>query len=1691
MSSDQTRGQSWKNPGGGGNRPAHASRKQWQPSGTPAAIKPASPGARFRKRLLGAGITGSLLIAGVVVVIWLWKPPKQPALVLSAPVTDSTLSAASSVYAANAVKGLSEWAGQGKDRPHVVSDAAANSRDGWKAALANAKEKSVILYFAANGAADKNGPYLWMPPGDAVTIDESQKLPVTEILQRLSELPADKQKLVIFDAAQVPASWAHGYLHNDFARALKSLDAQIEKIPNLVIICSSDDDQRSWASEEWRQTVFGHFFNEGVRGGAGNDHPRVSAAVLHEYLKREVGNWAHANRDAEQTPILLPAQSGKDRAEKLEIASIDPSGYQAPAAASAVGSSFAVPADLKTAWETAESLGQRSPPPETAAPSVWRTYLDTLLRWEYLVRAGANTEAIQRQAEALERELQKGLFDTDPPCLANSLAVAPALGAGSIEFDGARFREIWNPLPGKKAENVWRELRETVRAKEGEHGVTLLRLQAARNVLDIVQQDGPTSENLARAGRALAVIDESLPRPIETHFLLMLQRDLDGKQRPDQSLLLKAIRLRIEAERVAWLAGAKDGYSYADQAYRWIDQPLRKADRERQLGEDLLFAVDQASWGKSEENLQHAEVGYAQCAVDARTAAEGLRVRDRLLSRLPYYAHWAAAYRGALPDGEVKRLLDLIEKMASETHQLAEKLDDVPADTRLSLTEVKNLTDALNAEFTELQRMFDAESGSLTGVVLPSNWHAIDNALAVPFLPVDRRMKLLTELRAISRQLLEKGQSQNIAAQAAPFNAKEQAERQGRMALAILGDRWVDDADARARAPRGSALLNYSNLKQRVVQPNAGAWWDSLREAGDQIGWHFRGMVPSIVADLDEANQVALNQVPQRVARAVYLTRSLDSATQLPRDRSPLGEQRRYWMHELFLWQARRTAADGWASLARGPTVRPYCVEAGERYVQAAEKLILGDNPNFESSERNRRLADVKATVALLKAPEFTLDWSRVEDPTDTRDLQIDYRMAPAPGLATGIPMLRINPPQGPLKVADATLLARLPIPEFYEGKASVDKRIYFAFGDKRTEPVVGKTNVDLLYRGRTYEMATDVTLNDKADVEWVHVPPVGKARFAIVGSKDLQQGAVTLIVDQTLSMKDPVELVNAQGNIEKGPRKIEEVIKAIEKVLDQLPDGTMITIGTFYGDKDKKLVFEWLTKKPFRWNQTVVQKKEDIYPLVRAINPPDEALSTPLAHMMVELIEGKRGEAFPKKFAGLRSIVVLTDGDDNVSDDAREPSKPGRLVATALKESDVEIELHMLLFGLNKDEDASARKQFAPIEDPDNFDKRTPGRIWSSLQVQKKQPGKNWSSAQLQKELVDALWESMFPKVQIVQDKNGQRLPKALPISLPSEFLQRFLKPAVEPGTYQLRAFGKRKPLLLEPGDRVLLEMRQDGGEMDLHIPLYADILNIIPANLRTDSTDGRVHLTVTKNLLMDNGPSNDLQMVATLERKTEGRLEELRVDRPWFTWFEVAPLDAAAGDRPRSVRIANLRERIAPAWDITLSRWMPAAGKIGARVNPALPGLDAWWVDVFPGDPYRLSVAKLETLDLELAKIDKNVTIDRSKVRIDDIRVEGNYLSVRATHEAGKPIVARVLGLKDAQRLELGELHRWYDKPHKYEVRFGPIGRGDLGRPVTFQFYSLESLKKIASHARLEPGKPLPNTRAADLLPRVREED
>ena len=125
----------------------------------------------------------------------------------------------------------------------------------------------------------------------------------------LDQLPRDTKKLLLLDTTQVGADWNLGLLHNDFVRSLAN-DPKIKSIPNLVVFCASDEDQRSWPSDEYGQTIFAHFILEGLKGAADKDDDgRLTAQELIDYVQQQVESWVRHNRGALQTPRVIAADN--------------------------------------------------------------------------------------------------------------------------------------------------------------------------------------------------------------------------------------------------------------------------------------------------------------------------------------------------------------------------------------------------------------------------------------------------------------------------------------------------------------------------------------------------------------------------------------------------------------------------------------------------------------------------------------------------------------------------------------------------------------------------------------------------------------------------------------------------------------------------------------------------------------------------------------------------------------------------------------------------------------------------------------------------------------------------------------------------------------------------------------------------------------------------------------------------------------------------------------------------------------------------------------------------------------------------------------------------------------------------------------------------------------------------------------
>src|SRR5262249_23443216 len=110
-------------------------------------------------------------------------------------------------------------------------------------------------------------------------------------------------------------------------------------------------------------------------------------------------------------------------------------------------------------------------------------------------------------------------------------------------------------------------------------------------------------------------------RPTEVLYLALLDRDLPNKPPPGK-LLQRALALGRQAGGAGWGMATPEGGgrglpSYSEHVYRWVGGKVELADQYRRLGEDRLFASDEAAWKEAEDHFAKAESLYSAAAAGA------------------------------------------------------------------------------------------------------------------------------------------------------------------------------------------------------------------------------------------------------------------------------------------------------------------------------------------------------------------------------------------------------------------------------------------------------------------------------------------------------------------------------------------------------------------------------------------------------------------------------------------------------------------------------------------------------------------------------------------------------------------------------------------------------------------------------------------------------------------------------------------------------------------------------------------------------------------------------------------------------------------------------------------------------------------------------------------------------------------
>jgi hypothetical protein len=1634
---------SWKNPGQSkpnspppSGKPApNTSRRPWQP-GAPKAKTTGKPTSRVAK-FVAAGVGVGLLTAAVVWVVMMLIQPKYPSVVVVAPDAD-TLAIPENAAGVASAKAVEEWAtGDPRAKLTAGHDATAE-RDSWKNKL-DGNSSGLVLYFAAHAGADaEKGAYLWQPPKGGA-ISKADKLYVADILQRLAELPKSQPKLLVFDVSQTPSNWAFGGAYSDFIRSVKGMDTQIEGVGELAVLLSADEDQVSWIADERRMSAFGFYFTEGVRGGVGTPGGSVTAAALHGYLKTEVQKWAVANRGANQEPVLLPKASGTQRAEKLKLTTLPAT--PTPATASPEPAAPTPPA-LLNEWKRVGALAKQVPSPDTTDPLKWREYLEWLMRWDRLVRLNGVPNALASRVQRLGDELANRTGD-DVACGTVALPAGVALsGPSGITFADGTFAKLWDPPEQSDHAAEWGKIVKDADPKKE----LALRTAVARFVVKSVTDAGVSRGALESAEKVLRAVGGV--QPVEAHFVRMLHLHLPGdpkartaedlKKWPSADLLRSAINTRITAEEAAWA----DGLAYPEQAFRWSFPLVEAADRQRQTGEDLLFDTDPKTRPEAADLFDKAGKGYTAAKGRAKAVADALAARDKVFARMPYYARWVASARGGPVNTD--ELMGKLERAASAAYQIDKFIRDVP--TNPTDADVNSLVKATKdaALISEVAVEYDLAAKQPGGQVQESNWHALDAAQVVPFRTLDLDKDLAQRARTVAVRLATDTQQPGgtRATDPDPLNA---TARNLRAAAAYLND---------------PALARSAGLGEKPVK------------LADQLADNLHGLpAKATTATVNADARDNLRDTVPELSVGNRLARLCDPAAPVGGSPAPPEADRRFWRHYFLLAHARRITHDGWCSdnPAEANVSRWYCSVAAKLVHDSADaelrKLVPGRD-SLPDVRKDRLTSDLSAEHKRTPTElEIRSAATRVIVP-DERHLRYTYEANVKSGERIGLPVAEYALPPALAKVNPDGSARRLER-RLAEAKVGmpVPQAATFAFPASPAAAGADTLAAALRYRGRVYRADTQLTFADKPNLRVENVPPRGSAVMALQADADAVSGAVTLLIDVTNSMSAAV--AGTPNN------RLEEAFIGVEELLNRVPPGTQLRIGTFVGSKPgggafavdvRTLVPEFRVKGGADERKRVMEQVRE----AKLVDPS----CTPVAGAIAFALDPKLGATlWPKNFTGGRTLIVLTDGDDNweefgtgYADKKGKKATPGDAVKEAIADAVIDpdaadVTVHLALFAMDAKAIERAKDQFEFLETAPELQDRGRFRL-----IPKVKSGADFANQMAQ---------AVMPRVRYKSDRHRGVMVASRKDEADADKVAYNPTPPLKPGSFTLTDGVHKLPLVqLDAGERVIVRAVRHGEKIHLTRPPLA--YELAKAEKWRMAEAGNVALTIPEIKYERSTPRSRIEAVVTLEELDPALATDvLKAPSRYFAWFDLKNPDGSKFDPNTGPQVtirnkleAGGNELLAPAWDIKVNAWDPP-GRDADRYRR--PQITAHWLNGLPDPP--LDVQNITPGDVQLATPDalplKAFKFGAGQVGVLDAAVTERekqlYLSVWMDYKTpGELVFLRVVGDWKAGRV--GESHTYYDRHARYTAEFGPFSSADLVTPLRLELYSVADLRKHA---------------------------
>ncbi|MFO0824604.1 MAG: vWA domain-containing protein [Gemmataceae bacterium] len=1164
----------------------------------------------------------------------------------------------------------------------------------------------------------------------------------------------------------------------------------------------------------------------------------------------------------------------------------------------------------------------------------------------------------------------------------------------------------------------------------------LLRQGTTRLILEQATEDPGF-----RRTRALPLLNVLLPpvvvAPAEVAFLRITSRDLPNPG-PPEDVMRQALETRMLAERVA-IGSRPDGLGYAERIAPFTRHGVELGDRARLPAQDLLLSHDPTKWAEARVGFTRATQAYRDAARAGNSVARGLVARDRVFAILPFLSRTIASrQRPQVPDELVRweQSLTTAEAVWTDAHKLDE---DIRAATLLP--NPHEHTAGFEERATDISRRLDglvadlvSRCEQLCSVDLPSVWRDADDSLSVPFLSADLRSRLLANKRAVSWRFLT--QAEGDVLPPVPDTvltgwAVDESQRTGRLVLAAVGKKRFDEWEG---TNEDGYVLTQFRLRSFPAEAEG---WKSRLAAGAAFVRRFTAAQTVLAKRMAEAAARTGDGPLGPLADADSLARILPPSIAPNEADDPTEVCRNAFLGRLLTRLAYRTWEEHWYSL--DPADEPYFRRAGRSFatdaavggdpVAVREVRDLLNRPGglaFRFQDSGLVLTtESEVTAAATLGPE-------VEKSALPHGWAV-WRTDPGKGLGWNGPTL--GPP--PLPIAETPTPLVVPIRNLLL-KPSEES--------PPTSPAPVRTGVAVhaLFRGQRITNTLPVAVYPRPILTENEFPSPARASVALRAPPDVinkfgaSTGSVVFVLDCSGSMGAP-------DGEQFGPTtKFAQATKVLEEVLQDIPEGTTISVWAFgQAVGPGKSVEEAETTisriiAPTKWDPADTKTNESLLKKVRypALEPWNES---PVLRAMLE------AKADLSKATDYKTMIVLTDGADNRYEKDRVVNPKGRDVPAVIRDEfrGSGIAVHVVGFRLPANEAAIVRKQFAGLKDLD--------------------PAGSFTPAEDVKSLEDALRRALRRTVRYqILSPESVLLPGVPATGLPVGIAgggDRWFAPGLRPGAEKVRVLASPylvREVELKAGDRLLLDLRD--GENGLQVGRAEYAANDFPGRPWATARDWR--MTVAQNQRVGIGMS----ALCFMERKYDPSERTLIQPRPKQVWFDLRP----AGEKqpPIAVTWAHTPDYPAAAWTIESPGWpdRPDGG-------PSRPVLTAWW-----NPDQEPKVASRLDRDIDFRKLEelegRKLFVDRDPVQILGATIEEHVvniapgerkrlscLAIRVAHDPANPVRVQVKGLPYN-----GTSSWYYPEVGRATALFWPVDAKAIADLKAIELVSIRALRREA---------------------------